>query len=597
MHIMKHIKLVAIASLFAVTAGFYSCDLEEYNPSGATSDVVFSTPEGINALANSIYYNYRWKYYGREDPVLYMEGGTDLWHNFNLTSYGNQFTQYLNLDWTQGQTRTLWERQYDVINLCNTGINRIASVDYQNPDEKKYREGEFRFMRAYSYWWLVEFFGDVVMRTEETSTPELYAYRTPAATIYDEVIIPDLQKACELLLDEPIDGMHGRVTRKAAYGALARIALTRAAYGDANTYYDMALKAAKFVIDNQTAMGVKLYDNYADVFNPDNNKNNREALYVVTYSTVAAYNPDGNPNRLFRYFNPAYNEVCGMTQDIMYGNSPNKNGNSTMSLMPTRHLLTLFHEGDLRYDASFREAFALNTNAWTWDEEMVGIFKKPASFEGNVTIQRGDTALFFTRQVISQTEKDKAPYAIVDLNMVYNATTGGIHAKADGSAAEVFSRFFPRLEKYNDNKRASATVASSNDVIVIRLAEVYLAAAEAAMMLGQNGEAAGYITTLRQRAVRPGFEAQMAVTAANMNIDFILDERARELCGEHIRWFDLKRTGKLLEYVNKYNPNITAIRDFHVLRPIPQAFLQSILNASEFGQNGPATGGYTWPTN
>ena len=125
---MKHIKLAVITALFAMTAGLRSCDLEEYNPSGATSEVVFSTPEGINALANSIYYNYRWKYYGREDPVLYMEGGTDLWNNFNLTSYGNQLTQYVNLDWDRGQLRTLWERQYDVINLCNTGINRIVGV-------------------------------------------------------------------------------------------------------------------------------------------------------------------------------------------------------------------------------------------------------------------------------------------------------------------------------------------------------------------------------------------------------------------------------------------------------------------------------------
>ncbi|MDR0658407.1 MAG: RagB/SusD family nutrient uptake outer membrane protein [Mediterranea sp.] len=582
---MKHIKLAVITALFAMTAGLRSCDLEEYNPSGATSEVVFSTPEGINALANSIYYNYRWKYYGREDPVLYMEGGTDLWNNFNLTSYGNQLTQYVNLDWDRGQLRTLWERQYDVINLCNTGINRIVSVEYQNPDEKRFREGEFRFIRAYSYWWLVEFFGDVVMRTEETNTPELYAYRTPAATIYDEVIIPDLKAACELLAIEPIDGMTGRVTKKAAYGALARIALTRAAYGDEAKHYEMALEAANYIINNKSALGVDLYDNYADIFDPANNKNNKEALYVVTYSTVSAYNPDSNPNRLFRYFNPAYMDLCGMTQDVKYGNSPNKNGSSTMSMMPTRHLLTLFSEGDLRYDASFLEEYPLNRSSWTWDEENVGIFRKPASFIGNVTINAGETALLYTRKVYTQAEKDAAPYAIVDLDMTYAPETGAIR-----SDDNQWARFFPRLTKYDDFSRSSATAPSSNDVIVIRLGEIYLVAAEATAMLGRSG-AASYINDLRQRAIRQGYESRMRVDDSDITIDFILDERARELCGEHIRWFDLKRTGKLLEYVNRYNPNITAIRDYHILRPIPQQFLQSILNAAEFGQNE----GYTGP--
>ena len=62
----------------------------------------------------------------------------------------------------------------------------------------------------------------------------------------------------------------------------------------------------------------------------------------------------------------------------------------------------------------------------------------------------------------------------------------------------------------------------------------------------------------------------MQITAADLSIDFFLDERARELTGEIMRWFDLVRTGKLLERVQKYNaqggPNI---QPYHVLRPIP----------------------------
>lgn len=73
----------------------------------------------------------------------------------------------------------------------------------------------------------------------------------------------------------------------------------------------------------------------------------------------------------------------------------------------------------------------------------------------------------------------------------------------------------------------------------------------------------------------------MQATLANMNIDFILDERARELTGETTRWFDLKRTGRLvgaLSRVKKWNPQGGPnIQDFHAVRPIPNA---EILNST-----------------
>ena len=249
-------------------------------------------------------------------------------------------------------------------------------------------------------------------------------------------------------------------------------------------------------------------------------------MYFTTFSSDnSTLNPDGNPNRLLRYFNPAYDGVCGMSTDMKYANSPKVNGSSSMSMMPTRYLLTLYHDADGRYDNSFLEGFIQNATSWTWTQDMIDIFKKPSSFLNNITIMKGDTAAWYTRKVIPQTVKDKLPYAVVDLDMVYDPVTGAIRDNAD-----MFSRFYPRLNKYNDYNRTSVTAASTNDVCVIRFAEMFLIAAEASMQLGDQSTAANYINQLRQRAAKKGSLAEIQVSASDMTIYVMIDERARKLC-------------------------------------------------------------------
>ena len=90
---------------------------------------------------------------------------------------------------------------------------------------------------------------------------------------------------------------------------------------------------------------------------------------------------------------------------------------------------------------------------------------------------------------------------------------------------------------------------------------------------------------LMKRAI-PSKENDMRITESELTIDFILDERARELCGEQIRWFDLKRTKKLVEYVKLRNTDAKDnIQEYHMLRPIPQNQLDAVTNKDEFTQN------------
>ncbi len=120
----------------------------------------------------------------------------------------------------------------------------------------------------------------------------------------------------------------------------------------------------------------------------------------------------------------------------------------------------------------------------------------------------------------------------------------------------------------------------------MRIAEMYLIAAEAEMKAGNLTEAAKYVNILRTARAKTGKVAEMQVLPNQLTLDFMLEERGRELGGEQLRWFDLKRTGKLIEYVKAYNPNAKAnIKDFQLVRPIPQSHLDVITNKSEFQQN------------
>lgn len=103
------------------------------------------------------------------------------------------------------------------------------------------------------------------------------------------------------------------------------------------------------------------------------------------------------------------------------------------------------------------------------------------------------------------------------------------------------------------------------DRTIMRLGETWLLLAEAQFKQGKTGDAAASINVLRTRAHAP------QITGADITLDFILDERARELFAEEPRRLTLMRTGKLVERVKQYNPESAGtIQAYHMLLPIPQ---------------------------
>lgn len=144
---------------------------------------------------------------------------------------------------------------------------------------------------------------------------------------------------------------------------------------------------------------------------------------------------------------------------------------------------------------------------------------------------------------------------------------------------------FPGLKKFLDNvydANYPTHDISSRDAIVMRLPEMYLIKAEAQLGQGNAGGAMTTINELRQARAIAGQDNKLS--AATATLDDILSERAIELCGEQMRWFDLKRTGKLYEYITKYNAQASAAIKAdatgkkYLYRPIPQAELDAVHN-------------------
>ncbi|HEX7691707.1 MAG TPA: RagB/SusD family nutrient uptake outer membrane protein [Sediminibacterium sp.] len=546
---MKKIVSIWMCLLAGSVALFTSCNkkLQEYNPSGLTAGNLVASAAGFETLVNAAY-SYSRFWYGKEEGYSISEMGTDIWTNGTGDVYP-QLSTYNNLQGSNTSALTLiWNSFYSAINLCNTGITSIGGVADYTPAQKTLREAELRFLRAFYYWHIVETWGGVHFTTQPTNGAITTANRTPVDTFYNQ-IFADLKFAVANLPVTVTD--YGRVTQPAAKAFLARMYLTRGMNAEANAM-------ARDVIKNY---GFTLLPRYSDLWNMGNLKN-KEVIWAVDYSTNLAYNdlktsayPDGHSrgsNSGHLLFLMVYDQVntAALIRDI-------NNGRPFNRYMPTLSYLNLFNEADdSRYNGSFQ-------NVWYANKAASGF-------------AIGDTVAYAAKTTIPGPVMSSKKYTTYDVSKTYGSNGVPIQRK-----------FYVSLSKFKDSTRTSVAEAqSARDVFVIRLAEMYLIAAEAKMKLSDNDSAAYYINQVRTRAAWPGHTAQMQITPAQVTLDFILDERARELGGEQLRWFDLKRTGKMSTRLSAMNPDAaTYFQSYHLLRPIPQTQLDAVTNKGEFAQN------------
>ena len=585
-------KLLIISTLFAgLLPGLSSCrkDLNEYNPSNTTADALWTTPQGFITAVNGAYSFVPYLYGNDENQLFLAESGTDLWYNYNKSNYDVDLTQYKNFTSASNPVKGVWSTLYKAINQCNAGIGRIGKAGFTSLTERNKREAELRFLRGFYYWHVVETWGNVILDTTETQGVDLTAKRSSVDDFYS-LITSDLKFAVANL---PVksDGTweYGRATQGAALGFLARAYLSWAYQttgSAAVTYFQQAHDLAQQVINRKADFNADLYPNYADVWDPNNRlpnstaKNNKESLFTATYSTNTALNINGNADRTHMWFLTNYSgfsgsSIPGLTLSMPYGNDQ-----KNRRFMPTRALLDYYNDQmDSRYDGSFQEVWLCN-KAYTWTAGDAATFKKDASIVGK-SMKVGDTAMWITKKSVP--DKAFRPYAVFDRDSTYFASTGAING----------GDHYVVLKKYLDplTRTGTTTYPGFLDVIVMRLAEMYLIVAEADLKLNNTAEAATFINVLRTRAAKKtpvNYTAAMQVSASDISTDFILKERARELCGEYMRWFDIKRMLSGTDFVNfiqQYNPDINSVIPQYRLRPVPLSEIQALTNGGEFGQN------------
>ena len=546
----------------------------EEEPKSILTPSFLSTPQGYQAALDAAYAGTR-LYWGNQDYFTVTVIGTDEFKrgidgNSDINVYASSYTS------SNGAVNANWRNAYISINSCNAVIDYADKVDLPAATKKR-MVAEAKFLRANYYFILVQFFADVTLNKNFQYLATTSAKRDSLASVY-ALIEQDLKDAILDLHQGLIkDVAPGKATKAAALHVLAKVYLTRAGSSVAKpSDYQDAYNTAKILIDNKALFGLNLLQDFGKVFE-EGNEHNSEVIWTSEHTSNLAYNGPNNSgvsnfsadNVLNHMWVPQYELLPGMVRSTQYGRP-------YIRCTPTRWLTDTVwgnKTNDTRYNKTFQTVWYANLVDTTakkypkWPNPLPP--GAPAgAVPGAPKFGLGDTAIYMPGVDKTNAQITASSYTLIPPRN-YSNSMG------------------PAMNKYFDTKRANLNFPSIRPVIAYRLAETYLIAAEAAYRIGNLGDAVTYINLIRTRAAFPnGNAAAMQITAADINIDFILDERTRELCGELVRWLDLVRTGKLIQRVKLHNSEAAInIQPKHILRPIPQAQLDATTTGPKYNNS------------
>jgi hypothetical protein len=530
----------------------------------------YSSPAQFQSALADIYLKIRTYFYASGDAVNNFDMlGIDCDYADNL-AFGSSVVPYFGWNTLNADNTVVnkwWGQFYKIIAEANTIIGRadLPAAKWTSDAQKNAIVGEAKFLRAFGYRFLANMWGGVPLVTTETTAPVFNFTRATQTAIYQQCQ-SDLKFATQWMPSVTAQAS-GRAPREAAYHLLSEIDISLKDYPSAIAAADSVIngpnslmtarfgKWTKFVSNAPSYQGPDLPwgDVYFDLFQ-DGNFNylqgNKEAIWNIEQdpTVIGGDNTDVNASGgLFvmeRWWGPrpwGINDLSNKTnflQDTLMGRPVGY-------LTPGQYIDSTIwqYKGDWSNDIR-NSGFNIVRN-WYWTNPGSAYYGKlitPANM-AVPSLYRAACAPQFIKSV-----------SAIHYGKFQDATSKQLH----------------------DNGR------TYKDWYIMREAETYLLRAEAEMDANDLADAANDINVVRNRA------HATPVVASDVNIDLILDERARELYMEEFRLSTLMRVGKLVDHLTRYNGDVLQNRYTPnpklALLPVPNAVIQANTGA-QMAQN------------
>ncbi len=570
--------------ILALSSLLFSCNdnafLTENPETFYTIDNIFTTSSQVNQVVTSCYAHVRLIYCPHEnwdlDWYAYRLGnGTDM-YDVATIRLGNRFNDYSILNSQTKGFFCTYSAFYQLINIANTALTaaNLESIVWASEEEKARIIAEARFFRAFAYRNLGELFGGVPIVTDLTTEPRYDYTRSTRLETY-QFAIDELEDCLNDLPETTSEA--GRLVRAAAQHNLCQLYIDKGVVlsdegGDATAAYTKAVEYANAVIDggvydlmterfgtratenpefyyasteaDQTEAhlyekaGYKIEGNvFWDLYqvgNQDYQSGNKEAIWVAQFD-YDVYKQEGAQGTIYTgYYCPVFRDQGG---EYATGSMEDVGGLGTCAVQPT------FYTRDVIYEDK-------------WNEDM-----------------RNSDAVF-RRTILGNVPGTPYYGKQIPWSVLYREDASG--KKNDVATTQLYPiscKVGP--DKYVGIEDGENRSHGFRDDYLIRLPETILLRAEAKLRLGDTGGAASDINRLRDRA-----KCKYKVSSADINLDLILDERARELVYEECRWNTLLRMGGTVavDRIKKYAywdyPRTTLNKTFN-LWPIPQTVIDT----------------------
>ncbi|KJD34714.1 membrane protein [Tamlana nanhaiensis] len=507
----------------AIVSLFYSCNddfLDEKPEDFLSSANAYTTYADFTASVNNLYFLFRRQYFSRDEnrPFDFIYG-TDL--VYDGEPHTNRHSRMDLAYRPSGDIATVhWNLLYKTISEANAIIDRSANSEMTETELNDILS-QARFFRGISYKNLATLYGGVPLVLNEVTAPKVDFKRNTKEEVLNQVV-DDLLFASENLpsINEAVDG---RINNLVAnhYLAEAYLALGR------NTD---AIAATTKVIDNpNTALmtsrfGTRRTETPGDVFwdlfrkNNQNSDDNTEALWVIQFEIDVQGGGLETGRRAGGY--PAERHFAPLLRFSPFNSWPV--GDYTGGRGIGWGISTTYYSNTIWGDDSSNPDW--NNDIRNANHNFVRVFDQSNSEAlkvQNITQEYSTEVLPRRREFYAFPSKITTPYNHPEGNYRTSSTPFALTSNAG---------------------------MTYTDQYMLRLAETYLLRAEAYLADNKPGLAADDVNVVRTRS-----NASLA-TSAEMNIDYILDERARELGLEEKRRLTLMRLGVLYDRVNRFNP-------------------------------------------